>query len=95
MRRDACRDFYKEDGFLENFYNKYLSNYLVFNKNTYTYVNKNLDGNMVNFDKSIIEGMIKNQKIKRAFFRNDGTLGFAATIRPHDLCSNLATMKYV
>lgn len=94
VRLDDFRDFFKEDGILENFYNKYLSNYLVFNKNTYTYENKNLDGNMVNFDKSIIEGMIKNQKIKRAFFRNDGTLGFDIIIRPHDLSSNLATMQF-
>lgn len=94
VKLDDFRDFFKDEGVLDSFYNRYLSNYFVINKNNYTFENKNLDGNVVTFDKSILQGIIKGQKIKREFFRNNGNIGFDLVVSPNDLSSNLATMQF-
>lgn len=92
VKLEDFTDFFKTSGVLDSFYNNYLSNFISVNPTTYEYNLKNLDGSVVNIDKSLLQGVLKGYKIRRIFFRNSGTLGFDAFMKPRDLSGNLATM---
>jgi len=92
VKLDDFADFFKKNGVFDSFYNKYLSIFVSVNSTTYEYSFKNLDGNRVNIDKSVLNSLLKAYKIRRIFFKNSGRLGFDAMIKPRDLSSNLATM---
>lgn len=95
VKLDDFSDFFRKNGILDSFYKNYLSSFVSINNNTLTYRYKNLDGSIVNIDRSIIQSIIKSYKIRNVFFRNNGTLGFDALIKPYDLSSNLATVYLV
>lgn len=92
VKLDDFADFFKSDGILDRFYKQYLSHFVKINPNTYAYEYNNLDGSRLNIDKNILNTFAKSFKIRRYFFKNDGSLGFSAYIKPYDLSSNLATM---
>ncbi|RXJ67322.1 type VI secretion system membrane subunit TssM [Halarcobacter ebronensis] len=92
VKLDDFSDFFRKSGVIDSFYNNYLSNFVTVNSNTYEYSNKNLDGSMMNIDKSILQGVLRAYKIRSVFFKNSGTLGFDISLKPRDLSGNLATM---
>ena len=93
IKLEDFSDFFKKDGILDTFNKKYISNFVKVQTNTNTYNFKNIDGNMMNIQKTYMQAVLNSYKLKKLFFRNNGTLGFAASIKPHVLGSNLATME--
>lgn len=92
VKLDDFSDFFKNGGILDNFYKNYLSTFLSINGGNLTYSYKNLDGSLINIDKNLIQSLLASYKIRETFFRNNGSLGFDASIKPYDLSSNLATV---
>lgn len=92
IKLDDFSDFFKNGGVIDNFYKNYLSTFLSINTSNLTYSYKNLDGSLISIEKSLIQALLKSYNIRRTFFRNNGSLGFDASIKPYDLSSNLATM---
>ncbi len=92
VKLEDFSDFFKTNGVFDNFYKSYLSIFISVNPNTYQYSYKNLDGSVVKLDNSILNAALKSYKIRHIFFKNNGTIGFEAVIKPKDLSSNLATM---
>lgn len=93
VKLDDFNDFFKNDGVLDRFYKNYISSFVKLHSNYSSYNLKNLDGNMMNIQKGFIQAILRAHKIRKIFFRNDGSLGLVASIKPHDLGSNLATME--
>jgi len=90
---DDFTDFFKEDGILDSFYKNYLSYFVKINSNNRTYSLKNIDGVLMNIDKSFMRSILRAKRIRKIFFKNNGHLGFTASIKPHTLGNNLATME--
>lgn len=93
VKLDDFSDFFRPDGIIDRFYKNYVSNFVKIHSNKSSYNMKNLDGNMLSMNKTFIQAVLRAHKIRKIFFKNDGNLGLVASIKPHDLGSNLATME--
>ena len=95
VKLDDFYDFFKKNGILEQFYNKYITYFVDINFETSTFNLKNIDGLSLNISNEFIENIIKAEKIRKIFFKNDGTLSISSTIKPYDLGNNVATMEFI
>ncbi len=95
VKLDDFNEFFKKGGILDEFYNKYVANFVNINYENSTFTAKNIDGNSLSFSKTFIENLTKAEKIRKIFFKNDGSFGIVASIKPHDLGNSLATMEFV
>ncbi|WP_072680133.1 type VI secretion system membrane subunit TssM [Arcobacter sp. LA11] len=93
IKLEDFSDFFKKDGILDTFHKNYISNFVRIQANANAYNLKNIDGNMMNIQKSYMQAILNAHKLKKVFFKNNGSLGFVASIKPHVLGSNLATME--
>lgn len=93
VKLDDFSDFFKKGGVIDRFYKSYVSNFAKIHSNYSSYNLLNIDGARMNITKGFMHSILRAYKIRRIFFRNDGTLGLVASIKPHDLGTNLATME--
>jgi type VI secretion system protein ImpL len=93
VKLEDFSDFFKKDGILDSFHKNYTSSFVRIQVNGNSYHLKNLDGNLMNIQKSYMNAVLNAQRIRKIFFKNNGTLGLIASIKPHVLGSNLATME--
>lgn len=93
IKLEDFSEFFKKDGILATFNKKYISNFVKIKINSNSYNLKNIDGNMMNIQKSYMQATLNAHKLRKIFFKNNGSLGFVASIKPHVLGSNLATME--
>ncbi|RXJ93903.1 type VI secretion system membrane subunit TssM [Malaciobacter molluscorum] len=93
IKLEDFNDFFKKDGIIDTFYKNYVSLFININKLNNTYKINNLDGTSISVNKTFIDSLLKSFKVKKAFFRNSGSLGFTINIKPYVLGSNLATMQ--
>ena len=94
LNLDDFSEFFKEDGILNSFYKNYLSSFVKINANNRTYRFKNIDGASISINKTFMRSYLSARKIRKVFFKNNGELGFTASIKPHTLGNNLATMEF-
>ncbi len=93
IKLEDFNDFFKEDGIFDTFHKKYISKFVKVHTNSNTYNFKNIDGKMMNIEKSYMQAVLNAYKLKKIFFKNNGSLGFVAAIKPYVLGNNLATME--
>ena len=95
VKLDDFSEFFKKEGVLDKFFKTYISNFVSINSNYSSYNYKNLDGNTLSINKTFMQAILRGYRIRNVFFKNDGTLGLSAAIKPQDLTSNLATMEFM
>jgi len=94
VKIDDFNEFFKENGILDEFYNKYVSDFIQINYGNSTFSLKNIDGDTVNFSKDFVQNLLKAEKLRKVFFKNDKSFGIVSSLKPHDLGNNLATMEF-
>lgn len=93
IKLEDFSEFFKKDGVLDSFHKRYVSNFVEINSTANSYRLRIIDGSALNIQKSYMQAVINAYKLKKVFFKNNGELGFAVSIKPHVLGSNLATME--
>ena len=93
VKLEDFSEFFKKDGVLDTFHKNYISNFVKIQLSSNAYNLKNIDGQMMNIKKSYMKATLNAYKLRKIFFKNNGSLGFVASIKPHVLGGNLATME--
>lgn len=91
---DDFNEFFRKDGIFDNFYKKYISNFIEINYKNSVVESRNIDGNRLSFSQEFIESLVHAEEIRKSIFKNDGTLGFSINIKPSFLSTNLATSEF-
>lgn len=93
---DDFSTFFKKDGLLDTFYDKYVKPFVSVNTTTGSYKVKKIDGAIVAIDKQMIASMLSAKKIQKLLFQSgSGKLYFKISAKPKYLSSNLAAMDLV
>lgn len=93
VKIDDFNEFFKENGILDDFYKKYVLDFIQINYSNSTFSFKNIDGDTVDFSKDFVQNLLKAEKLRKIFFKNDKSFGIVSSLKPHDLGNNLATME--
>ena len=93
VKLEDFSEFFKKDGIFDIFHKNYVSNFVKIKPNSNSYFLKNIDGQMMNIQKSYMQASLNAYRLRKIFFKNNGSLGFVVSIKPHILGSNLATME--
>lgn len=93
VKLDDFSEFFRKDGILDSFYNQYVAGFIEIDYQKAVAKPRSIDGNRLNFSKNFIANLIKSEQIRKAVFKNDGTLGTTLNIKPHTLGTNLATVE--
>lgn len=94
VKLDDFNEFFKKDGILDSFYKQYVSGFIEIDYQTSSAKSRNIDGNRLNFSKTFIASLIKAEQIRKALFKNDGTLGISLNMKANTLGTNLATVEF-
>ncbi len=93
VKLEDFSDFFKKDGILDSFHKNYTASFVRIQSNGSSYNLQNLDGNLMNIQKSYMQAVLNANRLRKLFFKNNGNLGFVLSIKPHVLNSNIATME--
>lgn len=93
VKLDDFNEFFRKDGVLDTFYKQYVSGFIEIDYQKSVAKSRTIDGNRLNFSKSFIASLIKAEQIRKALFKNDGTLGTTLNIKANTLGTNLATVE--
>lgn len=93
VKLDDFNEFFRKDGILDSFYKNYVSGFIEIDYQSGKVKPRSVDGNKMNFSKEFVTSLIKAEKIRKAMFRNDGSLGFSLNIKANTLSANLATSE--
>ncbi|MCP4972040.1 MAG: type VI secretion system membrane subunit TssM [Arcobacter sp.] len=93
IKLEDFSEFFRKDGILDTFNKNYISSFVQINGNSNSYILKNIDGNILHIQKSYMKAILNANKLQKIFFKNNGSLGFVASLKPYVLGNNLATME--